>query len=647
MRPIFLDHLFKNRNLPNILLFSLAFLFYLNTIPNEYALDDAIVITKNEFTKQGVSGIGKIFTNDSFTGFFGTDKKLVTGGRYRPLSIASFSIEYELFGLNPHMSHLINILIYAITGIIIFGIIKKLPINNSQKIGFFAALLFIIHPVHSEVVANIKGRDELLALLFSLFALFLVLIYLKDKQIKWTILAGVMLFLGLMSKENSTSFLIIIPATLLFFYPKEKFKIWVNILFPLAASTILYLIIRFSVIGINSQTANELMNNPFLGASLNEKTGTIFYTLLIYIKLLIFPHPLTYDYYPYHIPLIPFFNFRVIVSIIIYAAIIVYILVSIKKKSILGYSLILFLFPLLIVSNLLFTVGTFMNERFIYFSSLGFCLIIANLLVKGLSSKKFSNLVLPLTILLVVASSFKTISRNKVWYNDYTLFTTDVKTSTNSAKSNCTAGGAMLERAQTLNDSIRKKELLSQSIDYLQKSVSIYPEYIDALLLLGNAYWERDKNYEKTWEQYNKVLKRNPSHSNTLSNSKIVISQINDITTKHLAYKRLENYLPVDYDVLYNIGHLKGRYFQQIDSSIFYLNKAVKINPRRTEAFKDLGVAYGIKGELQKSLTYLKKALELNTNDKQLYINIGVTYQRLGNLKKADEFFKKANKLNN
>ena len=205
----------------------------------------------------------------------------------------------------------------------------------------------------------------------------------------------------------------------------------------------------------------------------------------------------------------------------------------------------------------------------------------------------------------------------------------------------------MLEKAQNLNDSIQKMKLLNQSINYLEKSVSIYPYYVDALLLLGNAYWERDKNYQKTWEQYSRILKRNPAHNNTLSNSKIIIRQLNDIPTKHLAYKRLEKYLPKDYDILYNLGHLKGRYFQQLDSSIFYLNKAVEIKPNSSEAFKDLGVAYGIKGELENSLIYLNKALELNTNDKKLYINIGVTYQRLGNIKKANEFFNKANEVNN
>ena len=75
-----------------ILVFAGSLILYGNTLWNDYALDDAIVITQNGFTKQGVDGISKILTTDSFTGFFGTQKNLVSGGRYRPLSVVSFGI---------------------------------------------------------------------------------------------------------------------------------------------------------------------------------------------------------------------------------------------------------------------------------------------------------------------------------------------------------------------------------------------------------------------------------------------------------------------------------------------------------------------------------------------------------------------------
>jgi len=157
------------------LLVLLTFLFYGNTLFNDYALDDAIVITENKFTKQGIQGIDDLLFNESFTGFFGVKKDLVAGGRYRPLSMISFAIEYEIWGLNPTISHLLNVILYAITAIILFVIINIL---YKEKSSFFdsaallISILFLAHPIHTEVVANIKGRDEIMSLLFSLLTLF-------------------------------------------------------------------------------------------------------------------------------------------------------------------------------------------------------------------------------------------------------------------------------------------------------------------------------------------------------------------------------------------------------------------------------------------------------------------------------------------
>ncbi|MFA5783185.1 MAG: hypothetical protein WC868_13035, partial [Bacteroidales bacterium] len=103
----------NSANLPVYLLFGFVLLLYANSLFNQYALDDRLMITENQFTKKGFNGIGDILSTDSFVGFFGKQKNLVAGGRYRPLSHITFAIEYALFGFNPFIGHLINILLYA------------------------------------------------------------------------------------------------------------------------------------------------------------------------------------------------------------------------------------------------------------------------------------------------------------------------------------------------------------------------------------------------------------------------------------------------------------------------------------------------------------------------------------------------------
>jgi tetratricopeptide (TPR) repeat protein len=640
--------------LRSTIIFISAVLLYANTFNHDYALDDAIVISENIYTQQGISGIGKIFKNDSFTGFFKEKKELVPGGRYRPFSIATFALEYELFGEKPQISHIINVLLYALTGILIFLIFSK-PGNPKQghngfiTMPFLIAILFIFHPVHTEVVANIKGRDELFAFLFSLCALLFTLNYIYSGNYRYLILSGISVFIALLSKENAIIFLLLVPLTIYYFTRTTVKKILISSV-PLLISSAIFLIIRQIVLGeFSSEASKELMNNPFLYASQAEKCATIFYTLGYYIRLLFYPHPLTFDYYPYHIQLTGFSNPRVILSVIIYAVLIIIAVAGIRFRSAISYGIWIYILPLVIVSNLVFNVGTFMNERFIYFSSLGFCFVIAYILTSGLSAilnRKFRTiLILIILIPILTLYSIKTTSRNKAWKNDFTLFTTDVETSSNSAKSNCTAGGILLQKAQETNDSTVRNRYLNRSLEYLSKAIDIHPDYVDALRLLGNACYAKNKDINKSIYYYRQVLQRNPHDEVTYNNIHAILSNYDSIDHKISIY---ENILKTDtgrFDINYKLGNLYGKYKNNIPKAIAYLKTAASINPDNKDVCKDLGVAYGIAGKYDESIGWLEKAITLDPDDYTLYINLGITYQRTGNMIKANEYFMQVDKM--
>ena len=309
-----------------------TFALYFNTLNHDYALDDAIVITQNQFTKKGFDGIKEILENDGFTGFFGVKKNLVAGGRYRPLSLITFAIEWQFSPNNPALSHFINILLYALTGILLYIVLCRLLIKYETKhwyfsLPFLTTLLFIAHPIHTEVIANIKGRDEIMTFMGALAALLFTLRYLDSNKILYLIFSAICFFLGLMSKENAITFLAVIPIAVYIF---TDYKIGKNLksLFPLIFATIIFLIIRQKVLGTFSvEVAKELMNNPFLYMTGSEKFATIFYTLGVYIKLIIFPHPLTFDYYPYHIPKMSWDDISPVIAAVAYLLLGVYALI--------------------------------------------------------------------------------------------------------------------------------------------------------------------------------------------------------------------------------------------------------------------------------------------------------------------------------
>jgi hypothetical protein len=351
----------KENNRIYLLLLIFSFLLYGNTLVNEYALDDAIVITQNQFTKKGIAGLGDIFTSEYFTGFFGVKKDLVAGGRYRPFSVATFAVEYDFFGENPFVGHLINILLYALTCILLYKILSALFINFKFKFKWLSlplitVLLYMFHPIHTEVVANIKGRDELLSILGALGAMYYAIIYFEKAEKKYLLYIFVLFAMGMFSKESAITFIFTIPLAVWFFMPQHfSMKKITMVLLPMVVATVVYLIARYKVLGpMTAPIANELMNDSFLGMTGGQKYATIFYTLGVYLKLLLVPHPLTFDYYPYHIPVMQWSDWQSMVSLVLNLGLGVVSLILLKRKHVISFALLFYFATISPMSNVCF-----------------------------------------------------------------------------------------------------------------------------------------------------------------------------------------------------------------------------------------------------------------------------------------------------
>lgn len=469
---------------------ALAFATYWMCLPYGYVLDDQIVITDNKFTQKGVAGIWEILSTESFTGYFGGQKDLVAGARYRPLSIVTFAVEQSIFGDNPFVRHLGNVLLYALFGLLLFRIFALLVRDKAGApwwfaIPFLATALYMLHPVHTEVVANIKGRDEIMTSLGAFGALYFALRYLPSRNVVWLVLSGIAMFLGLMSKENAITFLAVIPLTLYVFTP-AKAKDHLAVLAPSLIAAVIYLVIRTNVIGYfldSGKTIDDLMNDPFIGMTGDQRIATIVYTLGQYLRLLVFPHPLTHDYYPYHIPIMTFAKPGTLISLALYAGLAYVFFTQWKTKSIYVWAIGMYAATLSIVSNFVFPVGTFMNERFIFLPSVAFSLVCAWWLVRyGWQSGKpaLRYGALALTVLLAGAYTFKNYVRIPAWKDALSLNSQAVLVSPNSARANCFMSTALYELYQAEADPVEKARLLDEAEFYVDRSLKIYPSYLSA-----------------------------------------------------------------------------------------------------------------------------------------------------------------------
>lgn len=625
----------------------LGFLLYSNTLTHGFVLDDKIVITENQFTKQGVSGIRDIFTHDSMTGFFGKDKKLVAGGRYRPLSMAIHAIEWELFGETPSVYHFINVVCYAFTGILLFFVLLQFFPNNEKSIfglAFIATAIFVAHPLHTEVVANVKSRDELLSILLALVSFGLVLKWLKSQKVGLLIVSALIFLLSLLSKESSVVFVGIVPLAIYTLMPKKTIKELVVATTPFFAMTLVYLAIRFMVIDSpNTEIAKELMNNPFLNASSSEQYATIFLTLIYYLKLSFFPHPLTHDYYPTQIPIVGWDDSLVLLSVFLHLALFGFGIVGLLKRNIWGFVILTYFGGLLLYSNLLFPIGTFMNERFLYVPTIAISVFFAWSLLKI----KVTNISLGVVAVLLLLYSFKTVDRNFAWETDETLALTDIEVSSESAKCNMAAGLAKIDLSKEERREAKKKILLLDGVKYLQRSLEIYPSYFPPMILSGNAY-SMLKDYKTAYSFYENCLKMNPGDNNTLQNLEYVAQEATADGQFEIAKDAMILYLKFregDAGINEKLGELYGKNLQRPDLGLPFLLRANELNPNDDGIVQKIGVAYAVSGNNNEAINWFKKGVELDSMNARLYLNLGVAYQFQGELIKSQGYIDKAFEL--
>ena len=300
----------------SLLLAIISFAVYANTMQNGYVLDDATVITRNTIVTKGFSGIPEILVTPRLKGF----EQSNDAGSYRPVPLILSAIEYQLFGANPSEGHLSNVLLFIGCVIALFLFLNRLLKNERTGIAFIAALLFALHPVHTEVVANIKSRDELMCFLFAFISLICFTRYARSGKIMQLLAGAGALLLSYLSKETVIAFIFLIPLVF-FFYENENRKRSLFITASTAVITIGFLLVRAAVLGTNHTNAIVFLSNPLISApDLLSRMASAILVIGMYLKLLFLPYPLICDYSYNSIPTVGFGNLFVLVSLAVILA---------------------------------------------------------------------------------------------------------------------------------------------------------------------------------------------------------------------------------------------------------------------------------------------------------------------------------------
>ncbi|MFH2095631.1 MAG: tetratricopeptide repeat protein, partial [Bacteroidota bacterium] len=592
-----------------------VFLVYGNSIFNDYCLDDEFVVKNHPVVTKGVSGIGKIFRSRYYSG-----DGLSYG--YRPVTQALFALEYEVFGNSPHISHLISVILFSLLCYLIYLSLRKIFHEQPQVMLLLIVFIYILHPVHTEVVASLKNRDEILGFMFALLSfLFLHDFAVKGKQLM--IIPGMVLFaIAIASKLSAAPFVLAIPAMLLFSGKVNLYRlagVFVSLL------VILYLF-RLMQKGLLPAVEREVhfYENPLTdhkGILNRMPTGLI--GLLMYLKLLIFPHPLVF-YYGYDmVPVSDFSNPWVIVSLLIHIGLFVVALFMVKKNKVLSFGILIYLILMTIFGNTPRILPGIIAERYLFAASLGFCIITGYLLyrfIKPESINIFRNFKWKYLVLMAIAVVYfgKTFSRNLDWKDSMTLFRHDIPYLENSVKANDIYATACLNSSGQAATFSEGQEMISEALMHYSRCIELCPD--EALFRndVGMIYYIHMQNYDSAKYYFSQALMIDSSDFRILMNLASVHEVTGDLkNARRYYYKavyadRKKSLLP--------LTKIAGIYFRDgmADSSLLVNQQILKEFSGKEEAYISYGNYFFMDGDTTEAIVQWEKALEINPADSKM-----------------------------
>lgn len=630
-----------------IILILISFLFYANTIDNGYAVDDGLVIEQNKYTQKGFKGIPDILRYDSFKGYNpDSDPKLLLGGRYRPLSIVSFAIEKQLWGKmkppaefeknyyphEPKVSHFINVVLYCGIVFLLYFLLFHYFIPQHKLWAFAAAFIFAIHPIHVEAIANIKGRDELLSLLFILLTLKDTFKAIFQNNYKYAIIGGVWFFLALLAKENGLMMLAIMPLTL-FCFTRLGIKEILKFTLPTIAVIVVYLLIRVAI-GLHLESGSDVMNNAFLYApSFIHKYATIIYVLLKYLYLLIWPHPQAWDY---SFSEIPYYNLdepKVWIALLINSALLAWGFWQLPKRNVYAYAILFYFLSIFIVSSILMNIGgAFLADRFLFQPSIAFAILGGGLFVKLWEYLKNSQQSSKLKVLYAVVAVittlcfWKTATRNEQWAYNLKLFATDVYSAPHSARTNAAYADQLKtqltmppepwEKVQNVEE--RKVLYLKESLIWARKAIERHKGFMEAYIIMGQVYFfleeiYKDGKYLAEEEKiYMEAYQVNPKHPTLLNNiTRLYVQKANELG-KLAGQSR-------------NAGQ-EDLALAQYNKTIELCHKALQYDTKSPVAHSNLGLYYYNVGRNDLSLKHYKLAVQNEKTNADYWYGLGWSY---------------------
>ncbi len=472
---------------------------YGNTLVNAFTIDDVLlyILRNPQVTHPSLKAL---FTPHKLTNVL------------RPVTFSTFALDWKIGNGRPLEFHLVNLLLHAAVTLLLCLLMQTAlqSLQNGRAIAYAAALVFAVHPIHTEAVASIVGRAELLAAGFLIAAW---LLHLQDREIP----ALVCFVLALLSKESAV---VLLPLALIGDFVRGQWKPTVRYL-RIAGMTGLYVIVLWKVQGNHfGPNGISVLDNPLASIPAVPRIFNALHVAWKYVGLQIYPATLSCDYSYNEIPIYDprhGLSHTLPWAIASLAAFGGWIWAVRKRQMGLVLAGGIYLVGFATTANILVPIGTIMGERLAYFPSAGFCLLVA--LAWNWLQERQRTLAVGALAVLVAVLGVRTVLRNRDWKDNRTLYTAAVRAVPQSAKMHLGLAFNYMEAKQF--DLARKE---------FQTTLQINPAYPEALASYG-LLESSQGNYQaagRMMEQaFYTIGRNNPAYDEIAVNLAVIYAQTN------------------------------------------------------------------------------------------------------------------------
>jgi len=471
---------------------------------------------------------------------------------YRPMVLTSYAVNYTINGLAAPAFLVGNLLIHCLVSILVFGVLRELGFSN--KLSFFAALLFAIHPIQTEPVNYISARSESLAALGVLGAFGAYLRSLGRQSPIWILLSLIIWAIGLFSKATALVFPAVLLAYLLIMGKPRRYLLS---LIPFSLLAIGYVLVYLHLTPQAFTHAGQVR-------TLSAQIATQAKALVYYIELVFFPIGL--NVHPQFFAEISLAALLPWISLLLIASLVLCGIVSLKRYPLVSFGLVWFFVCL--APTLLIPLNILVNNHRLYLPLFGFILLLCVVAARIRRLWPFYFL----TLLWALMSW----QHSAIWKTEVSLWQHAAINAPLMPEAHYNLGFAWHQAGQ-----------MDKAKDAYEKAVALDPQYSRALTNLATIY-RKEARFEEALEVFHTALKHDPQQIETLNNLGLTYTSMGQYQSAINTFQSALQFNSTQAEVWFNLG-LAYRDSNQSNAAFKALSRALELDPTLKKRFPASG----------------------------------------------------------